>query len=97
MASVLEQAINCEDGERAAKIIQDALGIENTALGIENTDMTKSDFTKSDFGKAWPADRRQRGRIIGEWLQMEANLQADRNRGKNGTFAKSANESDRRT
>jgi hypothetical protein len=26
--NLLEQAINCEDGDRAAKIIQNALGIE---------------------------------------------------------------------
>ena len=28
MTGVLEQAIKCEDGDRAAKIIQNALGIE---------------------------------------------------------------------
>ena|SRR5689334_16407236 len=67
MRNVLEQAMNFEDGERAAKIIQDALGIENT----------------SGFGKTWPADREQRGRIIGEWLlQMTAGLQANKNQKK---------------
>lgn len=70
MRNVLEQAINCEDGERASKIIQDALGIENI------------DTTRSGFGKTWPADREQRGRIIGEWLQMKAGLQANRNQEK---------------
>jgi len=29
MANLLEQAINCNDVRRAAKIIQEALGIEN--------------------------------------------------------------------
>lgn len=29
MPNLLEQAINCNDGDRAAKIIQDALGIES--------------------------------------------------------------------
>jgi hypothetical protein len=29
MTNVLEQAINCDDGDRAAKIIQDALGIDS--------------------------------------------------------------------
>ncbi len=29
MSNLLEQAINADDGERAAKIIQDALGIES--------------------------------------------------------------------
>jgi hypothetical protein len=28
MSNLLEQAINCDDGARAAKIIRDALGIE---------------------------------------------------------------------
>ena len=29
MSNLLEQAINCSDGDQAAKIIQDALGIES--------------------------------------------------------------------
>jgi hypothetical protein len=29
MTNLLAQAINCNDGDRAAKIIQNALGIEN--------------------------------------------------------------------
>jgi len=32
MTNLLEQAINCDDGERAAKIIQDAIGIESDEL-----------------------------------------------------------------
>jgi len=71
MPNVLEQAIDCEDGERAAKIIQDALGIENS-----------DDMTKPGFGEPWPADRKRRGRIIGKWLRTEATLQADRSREK---------------
>ena len=70
MTNFLEQAINCEDGDLAAKIIQDALGIEN------------ADMTKCCFGTTWPADREQRARIIGEWLQMEARLQANTHRGE---------------
>ena len=65
MSNLFEQAINCEDGSRAAKMIQDALGIENT------------DLAKWSWPKTWPADREQRARIIGEWLQMEARLLAD--------------------
>jgi hypothetical protein len=30
MANLLEQAINCDDADRAARIIQDALGIESS-------------------------------------------------------------------
>jgi uncharacterized protein HemY len=60
MANLLEQAINCDDAGRAAKIIQDALGIEN------------DDVVHYCFPKTWPKDREQRARIIGYWLQSEA-------------------------
>jgi len=66
MTNLLEQAIKCEDGGRAGKIIQEALGIEN------------ADFAKPPFPKTWPADREQRARIISEWLQLEARLVAER-------------------
>jgi uncharacterized protein HemY len=58
--SLLVQAINRDDADRAAKIIQDALGIES------------DDVANYCFPKNWPADREQRARIIGEWLQTEA-------------------------
>jgi hypothetical protein len=32
LANLLDQAINAEDGDRAAKIIQDALGIETDEI-----------------------------------------------------------------
>jgi hypothetical protein len=60
MTNLLEQAINSNDGNRAAKVIQDALGIES------------DDVADYCFPKTWPADREQRARIIGEWLQTEA-------------------------
>ena len=47
-------------GRDAAKIIQDALGIAS------------DDVVNYCFPKSWPADREQRARIIGEWLQTEA-------------------------
>lgn len=59
MANILEQAINCDDRDRAAKIIQDALGIEN------------DDVINYCFPKTWPQDRGQRADIIGYWLQSE--------------------------
>jgi uncharacterized protein HemY len=62
--SKLEQAINCSDGNQAAKIIQDTLGIES------------DDVASYVFPKTWPADREQRARIIGEWLQTEARFLA---------------------
>ncbi len=64
MSNLLERAINCDDGDRAAKIIQDALGIESV------------DIANYVFPKTWPADREQRARIIGEWLQTEARFLA---------------------
>ena len=64
MANILEQAINCNNGDHAARIIQDALGIES------------DDVTTYCFPQTWPKDREQRARIIGEWLQTEAGLLA---------------------
>jgi len=60
MTNLLEQAINSNDGNRAAKVIQDALGIES------------DDVADYCFPKTWPAEREQRARIICEWLQTEA-------------------------
>ena len=60
MANLIEQAIACDDGDRAARIIQDALGIES------------DEVANYVFPKTWPTDREQRARIIGEWLQTEA-------------------------
>ncbi len=60
MTNLLEQAIACDDADRAAKIIQDALGIES------------NDVVNYCFPKTWPADREVRARIIGDWLQTEA-------------------------
>jgi hypothetical protein len=56
MANLLEQAIDCDDADRAARIIQNALGIES------------SDVADYVFPKKWPANREQRARIIGESL-----------------------------
>jgi hypothetical protein len=60
MSNLLEQAISCDDGDQAAKIIQHALGIE-------------SDYVLNyTFPKEWPTNREMRARIIGGWLQAEA-------------------------
>ena len=59
MANLLEQAIDCDDADRAARIIQDALGIES------------DDVANYVFTKTWPSNREQRARIIGEWLSAE--------------------------
>jgi uncharacterized protein HemY len=58
--NLLEQAIKCDDGDRAAKIIQNALGIEN------------DDVMNYCFPKAWPAEREVRAATIGDWLKHEA-------------------------
>jgi hypothetical protein len=64
MANLLEQAIDCDDGDLAAKIIQDALGIES------------DDVANYCFPTNWPEDHERRARIIGEWLQSEARFSA---------------------
>ena len=60
MTNLLEQAISRDDGDQAAKLIQQALGIES------------DDVVNYTFPKTWPADREQRARIVGDWLQTEA-------------------------
>ncbi len=60
MSNLLEQAIACDDGDLAAKLIQDALGIGS------------DDIANYCFPKNWPADHEQRARIIGDWLQTKA-------------------------
>ena len=64
MSNLLEKAINCDDGERAAKILQQALGIDSDNV---------VDYC---FPQSWPNDRELRARIIGEWLQTEARFLA---------------------
>ena len=64
MASLLEQAINCDDGHLAAQMIQDGLGIES------------DEVTNYCFPKTWPDDHEQRARIIGDWLRAEARFMA---------------------
>jgi hypothetical protein len=65
MANILEEAIACDDGHRAARIIQNALGIES------------DDVANYVFPRTWPTDREQRARIIGEWLETEARFLAE--------------------
>jgi hypothetical protein len=45
IANLLAQAINSDDADRAARIIQEALGIE------------RDDIANYCFPKTWPADR----------------------------------------
>ena len=59
MTNLLERAINTDDGNRAAKLIQNALGIES------------DEVANYCFPKTWPQDREQRARIIGDWLKAE--------------------------
>jgi len=60
MSNLLAEAINCDDPERAAKMIRDALGIES------------DDVVRYCFPTEWPADHERRARYIGEWLKTEA-------------------------
>jgi uncharacterized protein HemY len=64
MPNLLQQAINCDDPDQAAKIIRDALGIES------------DDVVGYCFPTEWPADRGRRARYIGEWLKTEARFLA---------------------
>ena len=54
MTNLLEQAISVDDGNRAAKLIQNALGIE------------RDRWRPYCFPKSWLRDREQRTRIIGD-------------------------------
>ena len=64
MTNLLEQAINSNDADHAARIIQAALSIQS------------DEVANYCFPKAWPNEREQRARIIGEWLQAEARFLA---------------------
>jgi hypothetical protein len=64
MTNLLKQAINTDDGDCAAKLIQNALGIES------------DDVANYCFPKTWPEDRGLRARIIGDWLKAEARFLA---------------------
>jgi hypothetical protein len=52
MTNLLEQAINCDDPDRAAKMIRDALGIES------------DDVVNYCFPMTWPTDRERRARYM---------------------------------
>jgi hypothetical protein len=64
MTNLLERAISTDDGDRAAKIIQDALGLES------------NEVANYCFPRTWPSDREQRARIIGDWLKAEVRFLA---------------------
>ena len=53
MTNLLEQAINSNDGDRAAKITQAALGIQS------------DEVANYCFPKAWPNDRERRALLSG--------------------------------
>jgi hypothetical protein len=57
-------AIGTDDADHAAKIIQNALGIES------------NEVANYCFPRTWPRDREQRARIIGDWLKAEARFLA---------------------
>jgi hypothetical protein len=60
MRNLLEQAIHDDDGDHAAAVIRQALGIES------------DEVTNHSFPKHWPHTPEQRARIIGDWLKDEA-------------------------
>jgi hypothetical protein len=60
MSNLLAEAINCDDPDRAARIIREALGIES------------DDVVGYCFPTEWPADPERRACYIGEWLNRTA-------------------------
>jgi hypothetical protein len=54
MSNLLERAIDCDDGDRAATILQQALGIDS------------DNVVNYCFPQSWPNDRELRARIIRE-------------------------------
>jgi hypothetical protein len=62
MANLLQEAINCDNPDRAAKIIREALGIES------------DDVVNYCFPTKWPTDRERRARYIGEWFKNRSTL-----------------------
>ena len=64
MTNLLEEAISTDRGDGAAKLIQNALGIES------------DEVANYCFPKTWPQDRGQRARIIGDWLRAEVRFLA---------------------
>jgi hypothetical protein len=65
MRNLIQAAIDDSDGERAAKTIRDALGIES------------DEVVNYSFPKHWPDSREQRARVIGDWLRTEARFLAN--------------------
>jgi hypothetical protein len=64
MTNLLERAINTDDSNHAAKLIQNALGIES------------DEAANYCFPRTWPKDRELRARIIGDSLRAEARFLA---------------------
>ena len=50
MSNLLQQAINCDDADRAARIIRDALGIERRRPDREHDPRTPGKFSHEIFG-----------------------------------------------
>jgi len=62
MANLIEQAINCDDSDRAARIIGRAF-------------VSKDELAKYCL-RDWPTDHKQRALTIGQWLRAEADFLA---------------------
>ena len=68
MTNLLQQAINCDDGYRAARIIQEALGIES------------DDVANYCFPKTWPRSNGLGGDMPDQGLNVDlagSTLRAD--------------------
>jgi hypothetical protein len=63
--NLIHAAIDDSDGEHAAKVIRDALGIES------------DEVVNYSLSKYWPDSREQRARVIGDSLRTEARFLAN--------------------
>ncbi len=62
MFNRLKQAINCDDADHAAKIVQDALGIES------------DDVVNYCFPKSWPEDRERRAVLLASGCRLRRGI-----------------------
>jgi hypothetical protein len=65
MHNLIQAAMDDPDGDHAAKMIRDALGIQS------------DEVVNYSFPRHWPDTREQRAMVIGQWLRDEARFLAE--------------------
>ena len=66
MTNLLEETINSNDGDHAAKVIQEAFGIES------------DEVANYVFPKTWPNNREQRARIMASGYRLKRGFRQNR-------------------